>query len=363
MTPEQLLNHWLALPNRAFAREPVVTGEAIACDCSGLINLLFEQLQLSKPYQLARPKAVHYFAILQEIGSNRLANLKPGNLLAWRKDKLPKSGDSGHVLMVAGEPLAVADHCYRLAVVDATKLEQGIARREIELQVDEAGQLIGVRLHRAENKFKRTAIYHHPLSASRYCFGCALPKRVCNCGAIDPILPPPPITILRHPEERGRTLSTVSLIKQRYPAVLVKEGEHFAPLRQSKLALLFPDATNIGSEADDQTGALQVYEHLILIDATWRKAKRILHQNPWLQALPKVALRPEKSSDYLLRKVADAGALSSVEAFALAVADGQLAGMLKPFMERQIALMGESVYQKNYRHYLNFSGLNISDHH
>lgn len=349
------LAKWLTLPNISFSRDSRVSAERITCDCSGLINLLFDALQIPKPYQIKRPKALHYFAVLQEMGSDHIDSLDEGSLLAWRKELVPKSGDTGHVLVVMGSPVLLAPQLYRVPVVDATKLNNGLARREIEVQTDSLGKLVGVRLHLSESKFKRTAMYHQALIGSRFCFGCALPLRACHCGTITPILETPPVVILRHPKERKRTLSTVSLIKQRYPAVLVKEGEVFSPLsssqRGSNFALLFP-----GDEKEAVEASPDQDTTLILIDATWRKAKKILHLNPWLQALPRVTLKPEKISDYRLRKVAGPEALSSVEAFACVMRDSSLGAMFSQFMDRQIALMGEATYQKNYRHYINFVG-------
>ena len=352
---EHTVEKWLALPDKTFSRKSFQNSRAIGCDCSGFITLLLNTLDVQRPYQLHIPKAVHYFSILQEIGSNHVNRLKAGNVLAWRKQQLPRSGDTGHVLLVAGDPIQSGPQCYRLAVVDSTRFHNGLSQREIEVYTDEQGKLIGVRMHLSDSKIKRTAIYHHAITDSRFCFGCGLPARVCGCAAVDAILDVPPVIILRHPKERKRTLSTVSLIKQRYPAVLVKEGELFEPLRQSNLALMFP-GENLQHTCRDsvQSGAT-----LILIDATWRKAKKILHVNPWLQMLPRVNLKPEKCSDYRLRKVSGVEALSSVEAFAAAMEDKLLADSLGQFMDRQIAVMGESTYRKNYRHYLNFSEENV----
>lgn len=331
----------------------MVDQDRIHCDCSGFIALLFDELKLKKPYGLDRPKAVHYLALLQEVGSDRIDQLQPGNLLAWRKHQLPKSGDTGHVLVVDGLPVEVSNNRFQVSVIDATKKADGLSRRSIELYTDDAGKLIGVRLHlsddKSDAKVKRTAIYHYPIVGGRYCWGCALPPRVCHCAAIEPVLKTPSIVILRHPKERKRTLSTVSLIKQRYPNVLVIEGEEFSPLRLPNLALLFPSDDVL--EPDIAPHAEQT---LILIDATWRKAKKILHVNPWLQTLPKVSLSPQNLSSYLLRKVSSEENLSSVEAFAVAAHDKVLVDALKPFMDKHIQLMGRKVYQQNYKKHINY---------
>lgn len=347
-----ILAEWAARPRIQFARDCVNTKTELACDCSGLFKVLFEQCHVSMPFQLERPKAMHFFSVLQEIGSTSVTSLKPGHLLAWRKEQPPRSGDTGHVLITADVPIKLENNRYSVVVYDSTKRAGGLSRREVELFTNDQGGLIGCRLHRDDSKIKRTQIYHAALSGSRYCWGCALPLKVCQCGDVVPKLDVPNIIILRHPEERGRTLSTVSLIKQRYPSVLVKEGEVFSAPRNKNMALLFPDeAGNACAIAKPEAP-----QQLILLDATWRKAKRILHLNPWLAALPRVSLDANRVSNYLLRKVANEGALASVEAFALAMGDDALNVSFLRFMEAQIALIGEEVYQRNYANHLNYRG-------
>jgi DTW domain-containing protein YfiP len=370
---QTLTNAWLELPDKGFSRNPTVTSVGIHCDCSGLISLLCDHLSVPKPYALKQPRAVHYFAILQEIGSHNIHQIKPWSLMAWRKDNVPKSGDSGHVLLVAGEPKKVEENVYRLAVIDATKVHNGLARREICLHTNVQGKVIGVQLHASETKVKRSPIYHAPLLNKRYCLGCGVPRKLCLCHQVDVNRFERPIIILRHPDERKKTLSTVSLIKQRYPEVLVKEGELFSPVRQNNLALLFPD---VNTEADslggdglieglsnnpaDILGSIVTQpepQTLVLLDATWRKAKRMLHENAWLAALPRVNLEPKKVSDYLLRKVPNPGALSTVEVVSMIQEDPALQALFRVFMQKQIEVMGKDKYQKNYQDYINYTPL------
>ncbi|MFT7219265.1 MAG: DTW domain-containing protein YfiP [Candidatus Azotimanducaceae bacterium] len=360
-----LLSTWLELPDKGFSRKPMVNSTSIQCDCSGLISLLCDRLFVPKPYALEKPRAVHYFAILQEIGTNHISQVKPGNLMAWRKENIPKSGDSGHVLLVSGVPERLEDSLYRLEVIDSTKVKNGLSRRKICLHTNAQGSVIGVQLHLSETKVKRCPIYHAPLLNSRYCLGCGVPKKVCLCHQVKVNRIEPSIIILRHPDERKKTLSTVSLIKQRYPEVLVKEGEIFSPIRNKQFALLFPDAdlevdsvirnaaANVTGRFDPKVGQ----QSLILLDATWRKAKRMLHENAWLAALPRVSIQPGAVSDYLLRKVPSATALSTVEVFAIIQNDTALQTHFRLFINKQIELMGKDKYESNYQDYINYTPL------
>jgi DTW domain-containing protein YfiP len=116
--------------------------------------------------------------------------------------------------------------------------------------------------------------------------------------------------------------------------------------------LLFP--------ADDAQ-PLQAYtlndEPMLLVvpDGTWRKARKMLHLNPLLAALPRVTLAQGAVSRYRLRKAPGPGALSTVEAIVQALqtleAPTSFEPLLKPFealIEGQIAAMGEEIFRRNH---------------
>ena len=122
-----------------------------------------------------------------------------------------------------------------------------------------------------------------------------------------------------------------------YRACLLFPGEEAQPLAQFAAQL-------------DELPAL-----LVVPDGTWRKARKLLHCNPLLAALPRVSLEPGLQSRYRLRKAPQAGALSTIEAIVSALetleAPAQFAALLRPFealIEGQIAAMGEQTYQRNH---------------
>ena len=54
---------------------------------------------------------------------------------------------------------------------------------------------------------------------------------------------------------------------------------------------------------------------LVVIDGTWRKARRMLYDSPWLQSLPRYSLHDPAASRYLrIRRARGAGQLSTFEA-------------------------------------------------
>jgi len=58
----------------------------------------------------------------------------------------------------------------------------------------------------------------------------------------------------------------------------------------------------------------------VVLDATWRKSRKMLYLNPALQALPRLALVDVAPSNYRIRKAHAPHQLSSLEAAAQALA-------------------------------------------
>ena len=92
---------------------------------------------------------------------------------------------------------------------------------------------------------------------------------------------------------------------------------------------------------------------LVVIDATWRKSKKILHLHPALQQLPRVNLSGNLQSQYTVRKTSIADGLSTIESIVLALqklegenseSDEIFQSMLQPF-EKMIT-MQQANFQK-----------------
>ncbi len=128
--------------------------------------------------------------------------------------------------------------------------------------------------------------------------------------------------LLQHPSEVNHALNTARLAALGLNNAQLVVGEVFDDLPSLlnppgyQARLLFP--------ADDAQ-PLQAYgpsdEPLLLVvpDGTWRKARKLLHLNPLLAALPRVTLAEGAVSRYRLRKAPGPGALSTVEAIVQAL--------------------------------------------
>lgn len=140
------------------------------------------------------------------------------------------------------------------------------------------------------------------------CARCERPLSTCLCAT----LPAPPLAhrtrllVLQHPAEAGHAKNTAALLRLGLQAATLRRGEVFdAALAGPGAALLYPGA----GPPLPPTGI----EQLILLDGSWRQSRRLLAANPWLAALPRLALPPQPGR-YTLRRAHRPGQLSTLEA-------------------------------------------------
>ena len=123
----------------------------------------------------------------------------------------------------------------------------------------------------------------------------------------------------------------------------IAQGEAFDPAQLHALLheggqaplLLYPDTPGeraLGMPAPPAVDAALLADpaavRLVVLDGTWRKSRKMLYQNPLLQALPRLPLTQMPASHYLIRKAHAPDQLSTLEAscYALGQLHGDLAG-------------------------------------
>jgi DTW domain-containing protein YfiP len=191
-----------------------------------------------------------------------------------------------------------------------------------------------------------------------HCPRCLRPHSHCLCTLIPSLDSRTRVLLLQHPSEVNHALNTARLAALGLNNAELIVGEVFedlpALLNQPgyRARLLFPadDAQAIQAYAENDEPLL-----LVVPDGTWRKARKLLHLNPLLAALPRVTLAAGAVTRYRLRKAPRPGALSTVEAIVQALqtleAPVSFEPLLRPFealIEGQIAAMGEEVFQRNH---------------
>lgn len=188
------------------------------------------------------------------------------------------------------------------------------------------------------------------------CPRCQRPEGHCLCPLIPSLPSSTRVLILQHPSEAGHALNTARLaylgLKNSELVVTEQVDPVLWTAHEGQASVLFPGE---GSRPL-QPGTGQAVQ-LIVLDGTWRKARKLLHLNPALAALPRVSLAQVQPSRYRLRKAPGAEALSTVEAIVQALevieAPTSFQPLLAPFealIDGQIQAMGDAVYQRNHGH-------------
>lgn len=158
--------------------------------------------------------------------------------------------------------------------------------------------------------------------ARELCQRCEYPIQTCLCDSITQVSHKTKVIILQHPSEVKNAKNTVRLLKlmSNNTSILIGESEqNFDEIKQQVLAykqdyaLLFPgdDAVVLSEQVQASS-----FRCLIIIDGTWKKAKKLLLLNPWLNDITKVSFNQSVVSEYQIRSTSVQGGLSTIEAVA-----------------------------------------------
>ncbi len=235
------------------------------------------------------------------------------------------------------------------------------------------------------------------------CEGCDRPVAVCLCDHWVQVTSPVKVVILQHPSERKQALATVPILQHCLSPLMVWVGEEFGHESQAEqhaqinkwladsagVRVLYPATSaeqwdcSLHNDPACHERAAPVRQRestanihtLIVVDGTWRKAKRIWHLNSWLQAIPSACLTGLPASNYRIRASQVEGGVSTLEAVVAALnyltddltndlasdsgndptggvtGQGRFDELIKPFaamVDMQIKKMGADVFNAHY---------------
>ncbi|WP_323814510.1 tRNA-uridine aminocarboxypropyltransferase [Cellvibrio sp. NN19] len=161
------------------------------------------------------------------------------------------------------------------------------------------------------------------------CSTCARPIRNCICALVKHITNRVDVLILQHPDESTNAKNTAGLLHLSLKSSQLHVGETFNAediqrwlfSNQKTPVLLYPDTPehkSLGLIAPPPFEPLANTPfdqlRLVVIDATWRKSRKMLYLNPALQNLPRLALAHTPASLYKIRKAHSENQLSTLEA-------------------------------------------------
>ncbi len=155
------------------------------------------------------------------------------------------------------------------------------------------------------------------------CNECGLPKITCICERAPKISTSARIWILTTERELYRPSNTARILKLVNPI----STEVFLWERTRKPEKLIENLNNdvydtyLVFPVEEENQCIKVeYKStekipaFILIDGTWKEARKILRKSDYLNKLPRISLEPNFESRYDLRKGATAGNLCTIEA-------------------------------------------------
>jgi DTW domain-containing protein YfiP len=187
------------------------------------------------------------------------------------------------------------------------------------------------------------------------CTHCRRPQSACICQWITPVAHAAEVLILQHPLEVDHAKNSARLLHLSLPGSHMLTGEAFDEANLHAVAqapkytvLLYPQTAHDPAPiADPPLLRDPAQIRLVVLDATWRKSRKMLHCSPWLRHLPRLSLADVPASHYVIRKAHKQGQLSTLEATcaALAQLEGDtekyqpLLDAFKGFVAQRLALV------------------------
>jgi len=162
------------------------------------------------------------------------------------------------------------------------------------------------------------------------CPACLRAQSACICRWIVPLAGRVELLVLQHPLEVRNAKNSARLLHLSLAGSRLEVGETFTVDALDALLfadgrtplLLYPDTSSsdasLGVAAPPLLPSAMLADparlRLVLLDATWRKSRKMLYLNPALQRLPRLALDDVPPSAYRIRKAHAPHQLSSLEA-------------------------------------------------
>lgn len=198
-------------------------------------------------------------------------------------------------------------------------------------------------------------IYYYRMR--EFCPHCSKTINACYCHKITKFNNLSKIIILQHPSETKHALNTARIAALSFKNCEIITGEDFtlhnrlnSILQANDCYLLFP------SDAAQTVSAFKEKQiTLIVLDGSWKKAKKIFYLSKNLHSLPKLQLPSGLKSRYRLRKQPTSGFLSTIEAITYSLNTIEGKDYSKAFLafdymiEYQIKKMGAIIYKQNYQ--------------
>lgn len=165
--------------------------------------------------------------------------------------------------------------------------------------------------------------------ARSICTGCLQPETTCLCPYIHTANHQTRVWIIQCGKETQHPKNTANLLPKLSDKITLLQERDITAIKtlQERLlkepkqsVVLFPSEDSIPlKELITSSQRATAITDLLLIDGTWRKAKRFIFENQWLNSLTKTQLSERYDSRYHIRKTSVENGLSTLEATAYAL--------------------------------------------
>ena len=169
------------------------------------------------------------------------------------------------------------------------------------------------------------------------CYRCFWPKALCWCATLSPMETRTRFVFLMHPKEYKQEKAATGRLthlclpnsslhmgtdfdRNEEVQELLKDPRHFP-------VLLYPgvSALNLSESLRDDGSPTALFSAfsgelaqrtllVVILDATWSGARKMLRLSPSLQGLPRIMFTPTATSRYVIKQQPQAGCLSTLEA-------------------------------------------------
>jgi DTW domain-containing protein len=147
------------------------------------------------------------------------------------------------------------------------------------------------------------------------CKRCWIREEYCICPYLPELHPRTELVLVRHQREAWKSTGTARIAALALPAMkLVEYGDDSEPAGR-ELAPLLDGAALLFPPGEEAALASPPVKRLVVLDGTWRQARRMVKKLPGLAELPRLVL-PEKEAVLRLRHSPRGDDRSTLEAIA-----------------------------------------------
>ena len=176
-------------------------------------------------------------------------------------------------------------------------------------------------------------------SKRKVCGNCRYPLKTCVCSALTYIENETNVIILQDKNEVNNAKNTARLLALSLRNISIVKSDDIDSMRKleaaciqnsAAFALFFPSnsssafethvssnsETSLDEKQEKATETTRSIKHVLFIDGTWRKAKRLYLSHDWLPRLPNYHFDESIQGQYRIRKTSVKNGLSTLEAVA-----------------------------------------------